>query len=259
VKDDADWELIRRTDGKVAKVVKARALWAQVGHAAWACADPGIQFHDTVNAWHTCPEDGPIRGSNPCSEYMFLDDTACNLASMNLLTFYQNGKFDAAGYVHATRLWTLTLEISVMMAQFPSKEIAQLSYDFRTLGLGYANIGGLLMTMGLGYDSAEGRALCGALTAVMTGTAYATSAEMAGELGTFASFGRNRAHMLRVMRNHRRAAHGETTGYEGLAVDPVALDHANCPDQTLVALAKSAWDEALSLGEKHGYRNAQVS
>ncbi len=259
VKEDADWELIRRTDGKVAKTIKARDLWAQVGHAAWACADPGIQFHDTVNAWHTCPEDGPIRGSNPCSEYMFLDDTACNLASMNLLTFYDGGKFDAEAYVHATRLWTVTLEISVLMAQFPSKEIAQLSYDFRTLGLGYANIGGLLMNMGLGYDSDAGRALCGALTAVMTGVAYATSAEMAGELGAFPGHARNAAHMLRVIRNHRNAAHGKRDGYEGLAVTPVPLDHANCPDQTLVALAKSAWDEALELGRKHGYRNAQVT
>jgi ribonucleoside-diphosphate reductase alpha chain len=259
VKDDADWELIRRTDGKIAKTVKARDLWAQVGHAAWACADPGIQFHDTVNAWHTCPADGQIRGSNPCSEYMFLDDTACNLASMNLLTFYHGGKFDAEGYVHATRLWTVTLEISVLMAQFPSKEIAQRSYDFRTLGLGYANIGGLLMNMGLGYDSPEGRALCGALTAIMTGVSYATSAEMAGELGAFPSYPQNRDHMLRVIRNHRAAAYGKTEGYEALAVRPVPLDHANVPDQTLVSLAKSAWDEALALGETHGYRNAQAT
>ncbi|MDI3335841.1 vitamin B12-dependent ribonucleotide reductase [Defluviimonas aestuarii] len=257
VKDDADWELIRRTDGKVAKTVKARELWEQVGHAAWACADPGIQFHDTVNSWHTCPEDGAIRGSNPCSEYMFLDDTACNLASMNLLTFYKDAKFDAEAYVHATRLWTVTLEISVLMAQFPSKEIAQRSYDYRTLGLGYANIGGLLMNMGYGYDSDEGRALCGALTAVMTGIAYATSAEMAGELGAFPGYARNADHMLRVIRNHRNAAYGKTDGYEDLAVKPVALDHANCPDQSLVSLAKTAWDEALELGQKHGYRNAQ--
>ncbi|MCX7645984.1 MAG: vitamin B12-dependent ribonucleotide reductase [Rhodobacteraceae bacterium] len=257
--NDEDWALIRRTDGKVAKTVKARDLWAQVGQAAWACADPGIQFHDTINAWHTCPEDGPIRGSNPCSEYMFLDDTACNLASMNLLTFYRGGRFDAAAYVHATRLWTITLEISVLMAQFPSREIAQLSHDFRTLGLGYANIGGLLMNMGLGYDSDAGRAMAGALTAIMTGVAYATSAEMAGELGPFAGFARNREHMLRVIRNHRRAAHGETAGYEGVNVAPVPLDHANCPDQSLVALAKSAWDEALRLGERNGYRNAQAT
>ncbi|WP_323768646.1 vitamin B12-dependent ribonucleotide reductase [Antarctobacter sp.] len=259
VREDKPWELIRRTDGAVAKTIKARDLWEQVGHAAWACADPGIQFHDTVNAWHTCPEDGAIRGSNPCSEYMFLDDTACNLASMNLLTFLHDGKFDAEGYIHATRLWTLTLEISVTMAQFPSKEIAQRSYDFRTLGLGYANIGGLLMNMGFGYDSDEGRALCGALTAIMTGTAYATSAEIAGELGAFPGYTRNREHMLRVIRNHRNASYGASEGYETLAVKPVPLDLVNCPDETLVHLSMSAWDEALSLGEKNGYRNAQVS
>ncbi|QFU08412.1 Vitamin B12-dependent ribonucleotide reductase [Rhodobacteraceae bacterium THAF1] len=259
VKDDADWELLRRTDGSVAKTLKARELWEQVGHAAWACADPGIQFHDTVNAWHTCPEDGPIRGSNPCSEYMFLDDTACNLASMNLLTFLKDGEFQSADYMHATRLWTITLEISVMMAQFPSKEIAQRSYDFRTLGLGYANIGGLLMNMGYGYDSIEGRALCGALTALMTGVSYATSAEMASELGAFPGYAKNAEHMLRVIRNHRTAAHGKTDGYEGLDVKPVALDHADCPDASLIELATSAWDEALALGEQHGYRNAQVS
>ncbi|TNF12451.1 MAG: vitamin B12-dependent ribonucleotide reductase [Rhodobacteraceae bacterium] len=259
VKNDDDWALLNRTDGKVAKTLKARDLWEQVGHAAWACADPGIQYHDTVNQWHTCPEDGEIRGSNPCSEYMFLDDTACNLASMNLLTFYKDGKFQAEDYMHATRLWTLTLEISVTMAQFPSKEIAQLSYDFRTLGLGYANIGGLLMNMGYSYDSKEGRALCGALTAIMTGVAYATSAEVAGELGAFSGYKRNEAHMLRVIRNHRKAAYGATEGYEGLSVKPVALDHANCPDATLVELAKTAWDEALSLGETHGYRNAQAT
>ena len=259
VKDDLPWELISRTDGSVANTVSARELWEDIGHAAWACADPGIQYHDTVNAWHTCPEDGAIRGSNPCSEYMFLDDTACNLASMNLLTFLKDGKFQAEDYVHATRLWTVTLEISVMMAQFPSKEIAQLSYDFRTLGLGYANIGGLLMNMGYGYDSREGRALCGALTAVMTGVSYATSAEMAGELGAFSGYERNAQHMLRVIRNHRRAAHGETAGYEAMNVNPVALDGAGCPDAELVTLARSAWDEALALGEQHGYRNAQVS
>jgi ribonucleoside-diphosphate reductase alpha chain len=259
VREDGDWALLRRTDGKVAKTLKARDLWDQIGHAAWACADPGIQFHDTVNAWHTCPADGPIRGSNPCSEYMFLDDTACNLASMNLLRFRDAGRFDAEGYVHATRLWTVTLEISVLMAQFPSREIAQRSYDFRTLGLGYANIGGLLMTMGLGYDSDAGRALCGALTAIMTGVSYATSAEMAGELGAFPGYARNRAAMLRVIRNHRRAAYGERADYEAVNVAPVPLDFANCPDKGLVALARSAWDEALRLGEKHGYRNAQAT
>jgi ribonucleoside-diphosphate reductase alpha chain len=259
VKEDADWPLIRRTDGGVAKVVKARDLWEQVGRAAWACADPGVQFHDTINAWHTCPADGPIRASNPCSEYMFLDDTACNLASMNLLTFLRNGQFDAKAYVHATRLWTITLEISVLMAQFPSARIALLSHRFRTLGLGYANIGGLLMTMGLAYDSPEARALCGALTAVMTGEAYRTSAEMAAELGAFPGYAPNAEAMLRVIRNHKRAAEGATTGYEGLAVPPVPLDHAHCPDTNLLNLAHSLWEEALALGTEHGFRNAQVS
>ncbi|KAA2317319.1 vitamin B12-dependent ribonucleotide reductase [Pseudooceanicola sediminis] len=259
VKDDADWELIRRTDGGVAKTIKARDLWEDIGHAAWACADPGIQYHDTVNAWHTCPEDGAIRGSNPCSEYMFLDDTACNLASMNLLTFLKDGAFQVDDYMQATRLWTLTLEISVTMAQFPSKEIAQLSYDFRTLGLGYANIGGLLMNMGYSYDSDEGRALCGALSAIMTGVAYATSAEVAGELGPFSGYARNAKHMQRVMRNHRNAAYGATEGYEGLAIKPVPLDLTNCPDPALTQLAMTAWDEAVRLGEAHGYRNAQTT
>ena len=259
VKDDADWELIRRTDGKTAKTVKAKELWDQIGHAAWACADPGIQFHDTINSWHTCPEDGQIRGSNPCSEYMFLDDTACNLASMNLLTFLKDGAFDAQSYMHATRLWTITLEISVLMAQFPSPEIAERSYKFRTLGLGYANIGGLLMNMGYGYDSVEGRAIGGALTAILTGVSYATSAEMAKEQGPFPGYAKNADHMLRVIRNHRRAAYGEERGYEGLAVTPVPLDHDNCPDGSLINLAHKAWDDALALGEQHGYRNAQVS
>ena len=259
VEENGDWELIRRTDGSVAKTIKARDLWETIGHAAWACADPGIQYHDTVNAWHTCPEDGAIRGSNPCSEYMFLDDTACNLASMNLLTFLKDGEFQSEDYIHATRLWTLTLEISVTMAQFPSKEIAQLSYDFRTLGLGYANIGGLLMNMGFGYDSDEGRALTGALTAIMTGVSYATSAEIAGELGAFSGYKRNADHMLRVIRNHRNAAYGKVDGYEALDIKPVALDHGNCPDAKLIDLAKASWDEALRLGEKHGYRNAQAT
>ncbi len=259
VRDNTGWDLVRRTDGKVSRTVKARDLWDQMGHAAWACADPGIQFHDTINAWHTCPEDGPIRGSNPCSEYMFLDDTACNLASLNLLAFFQDGRFDAESYIHAARLWTVTLEISVLMAQFPSKAIARRSHDFRTLGLGYANIGGLLMNMGLGYDSGGGRAMCGALTALLTGVSYATSAEMAGELGAFPGYARNARHMLRVIRNHRHAAYGKADGYEALEVKPVPLDHAGCPDETLVELAMKAWDEALALGEQHGYRNAQVS
>ncbi|RDI52408.1 vitamin B12-dependent ribonucleotide reductase [Microvirga subterranea] len=261
VENDGTWNLTARKDGKVLKTVKARDLWEQIGHAAWASADPGLHFNTTMNDWHTSPAGGRIRASNPCSEYMFLDDTACNLASANLLQFYdrETKRFDVESYEHACRLWTVVLEISVLMAQFPSKEIAQLSYEYRTLGLGYANIGGLLMTMGLPYDSAEGRSLGGALTAIMTGVSYATSAEMAAELGAFPNYKANAKHMLRVIRNHRRAAHGLSDGYEGLSVNPVALDHASCPDQNLIAHAKQAWDRALELGEQHGYRNAQAT
>lgn len=261
VETDGDWNLTARTSKKVTKTLKARDLWEKIGHAAWASADPGLHFNTTMNDWHTCKASGDIRASNPCSEYMFLDDTACNLASANLLTFYNTTtkQFDVEGYEHLCRLWTIVLEISVMMAQFPSRAIAELSYEFRTLGLGYANIGGLLMTMGLSYDSKEGRALCGALTAVMTGITYKTSAEMAAELGTFPGYKKNAQHMLRVIRNHRRAAHGESSGYEALSVNPVPLDHASCPQQDIVAHAKAAWDAALALGEQHGYRNAQTT
>jgi ribonucleoside-diphosphate reductase alpha chain len=261
VEADAKWDLTYRRTGKISKTLDARALWEKIGYAAWASADPGLQYHTTVNDWHTCPASGEIRASNPCSEYMFLDDTACNLASMNLLTFrdVKTGKFDIEGYEHAVRLWTVVLEISVLMAQFPSKQIAQLSYEFRTLGLGYANIGGLLMTSGIPYDSDAGRAIGGALTAIMTGVSYATSAEMAEKLGPFPGFKKNREHMLRVIRNHRRAAYNERTGYEKVSQPPVPLDHAACADKELVAHAKAAWDKALELGEKHGYRNAQAT
>ncbi len=247
VESDAKWDLTFRRTGKIAKTLDARALWEKIGYAAWASADPGLQYHTTVNDWHTCPASGEIRASNPCSEYMFLDDTACNLASMNLLTFrdVKTGKFDVEGYEHAVRLWTVVLEISVLMAQFPSKQIAQLSYEFRTLGLGYANIGGLLMTSGIPYDSDAGRAIGGALTAIMTGVSYATSAEMAEKLGPFPGFKKNREHMLRVIRNHRRAAYNERTGYEKVSQPPVPLDHAACADRDLIAHAKAAWDKAL--------------
>jgi ribonucleoside-diphosphate reductase alpha chain len=261
VETDGDWNLIGRTTGKVTKTLKARELWEKIGFAAWASADPGLHFNTTMNDWHTCKASGDIRASNPCSEYMFLDDTACNLASANLMTFHDTAskQFDVDAYEHTVRLWTVVLEISVLMAQFPSKAIAELSYEFRTLGLGFANIGGLLMTMGLSYDSKEGRALCGALTAIMTGIAYKTSAEMAGELGVFPGHKKNAGHMLRVIRNHRRAAHGQSNGYEALAVNPVPLDHASCPQPDLIAHATRAWDDALALGEQHGYRNAQVT
>ncbi|MGQ0664891.1 MAG: vitamin B12-dependent ribonucleotide reductase [Pseudomonadota bacterium] len=254
-----DWSLVRRTDRQVHKTVKAGDLWEQIGYAAWASADPGVQFDTTINDWHTCPASGRIHASNPCSEYMFLDDTACNLASLNLLAFRKSGGFDIGAYEHACRLWTITLEISVLMAQFPSRRIAELSYEYRTLGLGFANIGGLLMAMGLPYDGEEGRALCGALSAIMTGIAFATSAEMAEELGPFPGFANNRAPMLRVIRNHRRAAYGERAGYEGLSIAPVPLEPGACPDPQLVVAARRAWDRALALGEAHGYRNAQAS
>ena len=273
VESDRNWDLFWRTKpGRIAKTVKARDLWEKIGHAAWASADPGLQFHTTINDWHTCPASGPIIASNPCSEYMFLDDTACNLASLNLLSFHtptnpsrtsgeglKSGIYDVEGYEHAVRLWTIVLEISVLMAQFPSREIAQRSYDFRTLGLGYANVGGLLMSSGIPYDSEAGRAICAALSAIMTGVCYATSAEMAAELGPFPRFAENRDAMLRVMRNHRRAACGERTGYERMTTPPVPLDHAAIPDQQLATHAKLAWDRALKLGEAHGYRNAQAT
>jgi ribonucleoside-diphosphate reductase alpha chain len=283
VEEDGEWVLKTRLSGKPHKTLKARELWEQIGHAAWASADPGIQFHTTINDWHTCPKSGPIRASNPCSEYMFLDDTACNLASVNLMTFRKEGsrqqaagstetiaataarcplpvaQFDVEGFEHACRLWTIVLEISVLMAQFPSRRIAELSYRYRTLGLGFANIGGLLMASGIAYDSAPGRAICGAISAVMTGVAYATSAEMARELGPFAGYHANAADMLRVIRNHRRAAYGQKDGYEKLAISPVPLDHTACPDAALIDAAKRAWDRAIALGQSHGYRNAQAT
>ena len=261
VESGGDWTLTRRTDGKPHKVLKARDLWEKIGYAAWASADPGVQYHTTINDWHTCPVSGPIIASNPCSEYMFLDDTACNLASLNLLQFRDaaTGLIDIESYEHATRLWTIVLEVSVLMAQFPSREIAQLSYDYRTLGLGYANVGGLLMSSGIAYDSDAGRAIVGALTAIMTGVAYATSAEMARELGPFPGHAPNADAMLRVIRNHRRAAYGESDDYEQLSVKPTPLDHAALTDPRLFEAAKRAWDQALALGQAHGYRNAQVS
>ncbi len=259
VRDDSDWRLVNRVDGEVTGTVKASDLWQQIAEAAWACADPGMQYHTTINEWHTCPEGGEIRASNPCSEYMFLDDTACNLASINLVAFLdkETGGFDVEGYLHTIRLWSVVLEISVTMAHFPSRAIAQGSYDYRTLGLGYANLGSLLMRSGIPYDSEKGRAIAGALTAILTGEAYATSARMAAVRGPFPRFAENREHMLRVIRNHRRAAYG-TTDYEGVTTQVQGIDPVLCPSNLLEA-ARRAWDAALSLGELHGYRNAQTS
>ena len=252
-----DWELKGRMDGRVMKKVPARELWNQISYAAWRCADPGMQYNTTINEWHTCPAGGEIRASNPCSEYMFLDNTACNLASANLMKFYDAEKniFDVEGYEYNCRLWTVVLEVSVLMAQFPSKEVAQLSYEYRTLGLGYANLGTLLMVSGIPYDSEEARAIAGALTAIMTGISYKTSAEMAGVLGAFPRYEENKENMLRVMRNHRLAAY-DADEYEGLYTKPQGIKAKYCPDYLLKAACK-AWDDAVELGEKFGYRNAQ--
>jgi ribonucleoside-diphosphate reductase alpha chain len=261
VERDDSWQLFRRTDGRVARTIPARELWEQVAEAAWACADPGLQFDTTINEWHTCPADGRIRASNPCSEYMFLDDTACNLASLNLMSFAdpETARFDVETFRHACRLWTLTLEISVAMAQFPSKEIARRSFDYRTLGLGYANLGTYLMVAGIPYDSDRARAIGGAITAILTGASYAMSARIAAEVGPFPVWERNREDMLRVVRNHRRAAfNAPAAEYEGLAILPVGIDERHTPNYLLEA-ARKAWDEALDLGQKHGYRNAQAT
>ena len=272
VESGGDWTLTNRTDGSVAKCIPAKELWDQICFAAWRCADPGLQYDGTINEWHTCPAEGRINASNPCSEYMFLDDTACNLASINLMKFYdrESGRFDVDGFEHATRLWTIVLEISVLMAAFPSEAIAIRSWKYRTLGLGFANLGAMLMQMGIPYDSEAGRAICATVTAILTGRSYATSAEMARELGAFAGYAENKENMLRVIRNHRRAAHGvERTSdeYEGLTISPVPVDHGLfevggvpiADASRLQDRAVAAWDDAYALGEKFGYRNAQVS
>lgn len=283
VDEDGVWETFNRTDGQVCKTIQARKLWDQINYAAWRCADPGVQFDTTINEWHTCPSAGRINASNPCSEYMFLDNTACNLASLNLLKFYnsESGEFDLERYEHGIDLWTMVLEISVLMAAFPSKEIARLSYEYRTLGLGYANIGAMFMQAGIAYDSEEGRAICGALTAILTGRSYATSARMAAEHGPFPGYHPNKDHMLRVIKNHRRAAYGvsretdiasdhELGDYEGLQTKPVPVDSYYLNESSdeyrtlsnasaLLRNARSSWDDALKLGLEHGYRNAQTT
>jgi ribonucleoside-diphosphate reductase alpha chain len=255
-----DWTLVNRTDGEVAKKVPAAKLWSDITLAAWECADPGLQYDDTINEWHTCPANGRINASNPCSEYMFLDDTACNLASLNLVRFLgEDGAFDIETFRHAARLWTIVLEISVLMASFPSRRIAELSYRYRTLGLGFANIGSLLMRLGIPYDSDKGRSICGAITAIMTGEAYSTSAEMASELGAFPGFPENRKHVLRVIGNHRRAAYDAPAEmYEGLSIKPEGLSAETTPPD-LIAAARDVWNRAVELGTEHGFRNAQAT
>ena len=271
VKQGGDWNLYWRTElerseaegrePEPCKTMDAGDLWDKVAYTAWACADPGVQFDTTINEWHTCPEGGRINGSNPCSEYMFLDDTACNLASINLLHYYDldTQTFHIDDFRHSVRLWTTTLEISVLMAQFPSEEIARKSYEYRTLGLGYCNIGSLLMHMGIPYDDERAYAICGAITSIMCGETYSTSAEMASILGPFPDYERNSEHMLRVMRNHRRAAYDSSVDdYEGLTVSPMGINAKKCPKDLLEA-ARESWDRAVREGEEHGYRNAQTT
>ena len=271
VDTDSQWDLIRRTDGDIAKSISARNLWDQICSAAWNCADPGVQYASTINQWHTCPQSGRINASNPCSEYMFLDDTACNLASINLLKFYdsENRTFDVEHYAHAIDVWTMVLEISVLMAAFPSRQIAELSYRFRTLGLGFANLGAMLMQAGIPYDSDDGRAICGAMSAILTGRSYAMSARMARELGPFPGYDENQEDMLRVIRNHRRAAHGvarDADEWESLDIRPVPIDHdrfaagamgiANAPEMLSMATNRGTkrWRSAMSTAS-----NAQVT
>ena len=260
LEEDGDWELKSRTDGRVMKKIPAREVWEKISYAAWRCADPGTQYDTTINEWHTCPKGGRINASNPCSEYMFLDNTACNLASINLRKFFneENNTIDIEGLEYISRLWTVVLEISVLMAQFPSKDVAQLSYDYRTLGLGFANLGTILMISGIPYDSEEARGIAGAVTAIMTGIAYKTSAEMASFLGTFAKYEENKEDMLRVMHNHRAAAYDAEDAYIGLSIKPVGIKAQHCPDALLKAATK-AWDDAVILGEQFGYRNAQTT
>src|SRR6476620_5081920 len=260
LEEGGDWELKARTDGRTVKKIPAREVWNQISYAAWRCADPGIQYDTTINEWHTCPKGGRINASNPCSEYMFLDNTACNLASVNLRKFHdeETNVFDVEGFEYTTRLWTTVLEVSVLMAQFPSKEVAQLSFDYRTLGLGFANLGSMLMVSGIPYDSEGARAIGGAVSAIMTGVAYKTSAEMAEILGPFSKYEENKEDMRRVMRNHRAAAYDASEAYEGLSVKPVGINAKYCPDYLLKA-ATRAWDDAVQLGEKFGYRNAQTT
>src|SRR5450432_1911048 len=260
LENDGDWDLKARSDGRIMKKVKAQDLWDKINYAAWRCADPGTQYNTTINEWHTCPEGGSIRASNPCSEYMFLDNTACNLASVNLRRFFDesDNSFDVNGFEYTVRLWTTLLEISVLMAQFPSKEVAQLSYDYRTLGLGFANLGSMLMVSGIAYDSEKARGIAGAITAIMTGIAYKTSAELAAHLGAFSKYEENKQHMLRVMRNHRAAAYDAMDAYEGIEIQPVGINAKYCPDYLLSAACK-AWVDAVELGEKYGYRNAQTT
>jgi ribonucleoside-diphosphate reductase alpha chain len=242
---DQSWNTTARTDGSVVQTYKARDLWRQIATASWSCADPGLQYDTTINEWHTCSASDKIHASNPCSEYMFLNDTACNLASLNLVKFLKaDGNFDIDAYQHACRVFVVAQEILVDLSSYPNAKIAKNSHDYRPLGLGYANLGTLLMLKGIPYDSDEGRAWAASLTAIMCGEAYAVSAEEAAQMGAFEGYAKNRESMLKVMRKHKHAAY---------QIDPL-----NAPPK-FTAAAKASWERALTLGERHGYRNAQVT
>jgi ribonucleoside-diphosphate reductase alpha chain len=254
VEGDGEWHTRFRTTGEVCDTYKARELWQKVSEAAWRCADPGVQYDSTINDWHTCPNSDRINASNPCSEYMFLDNTACNLSSINLTKFLnEDGSFDVEGYRQAVRVLIIAMDILVDLASYPTQQIAKNSHDYRPLGLGYANLGTLLMQLGIPYDSDKGRAIASALTAILCGHAYATSAEIAATKGPFAGFRKNRQPMLRVMGKHREAAY--------LIDDPeghgmIDGERAGCPAE-LVKAAREDWDLAVELGEKFGFRNSQ--
>jgi len=246
VADDADWELTARTDGATVKTVRARELMHAIADAAWRCADPGVQYDSLINRWHTSPESGRINASNPCSEYMHVDDSACNLASLNLMRFRrEDGSFAVEEFEHAVDVVFLAQEIVVSPSSYPTEEIGRNARAFRQLGLGYANLGAYLMSNGLPYDSDEGRAVAGAITALMTGRGYRKSAEVAAAVGPYDEYSKNREPHNAVMRMHRDAS------YE--------IDDESIEDGELLGAARRAWEEAVELGEQHGYRNAQAT
>ncbi|HEX2587053.1 MAG TPA: vitamin B12-dependent ribonucleotide reductase, partial [Gaiellales bacterium] len=244
--DDEEWNLTARTDGSVVSTLRARDLMHQIAEAAWKCADPGMHYDTTMNDWHTCPASGRINASNPCSEYLHVDNSACNLASLNLMKFRnpETGEFEVEKFERAVDVIFMAQEILVSNSSYPTEEITRNAKAMRQLGLGYANLGALLMARGLPYDSDEGRAYAAAITAIMTGRAYRRSAEMAGRIGPFDEYPRNADAMLRVIRKHRAAV--------------ANIDAGVVPDEMMLA-ARKAWDEALAVGETNGYRNAQAT
>lgn len=243
--DGRNWDLRAVTTGEVVRTLPARQIMHEIAQAAWRCADPGMQYDTTINRWHTCKVTGRINASNPCSEYMFLDDSACNLASINLVKYLnEDGKFDVEGYRHTVDIMITAQEILVDFSSFPSRMIAQNSHDYRPLGLGYANLGAYLMRVGMPYDSDQGRAFSAAVTAMMTGRAYAQSARIAGRMHPFPGYAKNRDSMIDVIKMHREAAYN--------------IDEKNLSPE-LFAAAKQDWDDALKLGELHGFRNAQAT